>query len=110
MGNKIIGGKAVVKVLTDNELVGTGSNNKNEIEGSSSINKSSFFLFLNKLPSWLKVILKYFAIYFIGLFIVKVIGYNSNIITDIQSQFNIYLLIYIKIFTILNFFVIIYFT
>jgi hypothetical protein len=42
MGNKIIGGKAVVKVLTDNDLVGTGSNNKNEIEGSSSINKSFF--------------------------------------------------------------------
>src|ERR1700728_385454 len=85
-------GKAVVKITT--ELEGTGSVRKNEIEGISdanSISKSSFFLFLNKLPSWLKTILKYIALYFIGKSIVKVLGYNSNIINEISSQFDVIL-------------------
>jgi hypothetical protein len=90
-GNKIIGGKVVVNLLSNNELEGTGSVKKNEIEGTSSIGKSSFFLFLNKFPYWLKAILKYLALYFIGLFIVKIIGYNSNIINEISSQFSVYL-------------------
>jgi hypothetical protein len=50
-GNKIIGGKVVVNLLANYDLEGTGSVRKNELEGTSSISKSSFFLFLNKLPS-----------------------------------------------------------
>src|SRR5271156_3694302 len=95
----IMGGKAVVKITT--ELVGTDSVRKIEIEGISdanSISKSSFFLFLNKLPSWLKTILKYIALYFIGKSIVKVLGYNSNIINEISSQFAVYLEWYLKFF------------
>jgi hypothetical protein len=94
---KIMGGKVVVKIAT--ELEGTGSVRKNEIEGISyanSISKSSFFLFLNKLPSCLKAILKYTALYFIGTSIVKVLGYNSNIINEISSQFAFYLEWYLK--------------
>jgi hypothetical protein len=106
-GNKIIGGKVVVNLLANNELEGTDAVKKNEIEGTSS--KSSFFLFLNKIPSWLKAILKYFALYFIGLFIVKIIGYNSNIINEISSQFAIYLTWFLKLYCILNFLVLIYF-
>jgi hypothetical protein len=108
-GNKIIGGKVVVNLLANNELEGTGSIRKNEIEGTSSISKSSFFLFLNKLPSWLKAILKYMALYFIGLFIVKVFGYNSNIINEISSQFAVYLVWFLKLYCILNLLVLIYF-
>lgn len=94
-GNKIVGGKLIVNVVSNNELEGTSS--------------SSFFLFLNKLPSWLKAILKYIAFYFIGLFIVNVIGYKSNIIRELSSQSNVYLLYFLKIWAILNFLVIIYF-
>jgi hypothetical protein len=109
-GNKIIGGKEVVNVLANNELEATSSVSKNELEGTSTVSgTNSLFLFLNKLPSWLKVILKYIALYFIGLFIVKVIGYNSNIITEISSQFSVYLGYYLNLFCILNFLVIIYF-
>jgi len=110
---KIIGGKVVVNLLANNELEGTGSVRKFEIEGTSSISKSSFFLFLNKLPSllksWLKAILKSLALYFIGLFIVKVIGYNSNIINEISSQFSVYLVWFLKLYCILNLLVLIYF-
>lgn len=108
-GNKIIGGKVVVNILANNELESTSSVRKNEIEGTSSISKSSFFLFLNKLPSWLKAILKYIALYFIGLFIVKVFGYNSNIINEISSQFSVYLAWFLKLYCILNLLVLIYF-
>jgi hypothetical protein len=106
-GNKIIGGKVVVNLITNAELEGTAS--VIEIEGSKSLSKSSFFLFLNKIPSWLKIILKYFAMYFIGLFIVKVFGYNSNILTEISSQFSVYLIWFLKLYCILNFLVLIYF-
>ena len=76
---------------------------------SSSSSSLSFFLFLNKLPPWLKALLKYIALYLIGLFIVKVFGYNSNIFSEIYSQLNIYLVYLLKIWTILNFFVVIYY-
>ena len=81
-GGLVFGGKVVVNLNANanNELEGIDSVNKTEIEGTSTISSNSLFLFLNKLPSWLKIILKYLALYFIGLFVVKVIGYNSNII------------------------------
>jgi hypothetical protein len=82
---------------------------KKDIEGTSSISNSSIFLFLNKLPRWLKALLKYFALYFIGLFIVKVIGYNSNIIQEIYNHSNFYLVWFLKLYCILNLLVIIYF-
>lgn len=94
----------------NNELEGIDSNSKTEIEGTSTIRRNYLFLLLNKLPSWLKIILKYILYYFIGLFIIKVIGYNSNIIEEIYSQFDVYLGYYLKFFCILNFFVIIYFS
>jgi hypothetical protein len=109
-GNKIIGGKVVVNLLANNELEGSGSIRKTEIEGTSTISSNSLFLFLNKLPSWLKIILKSVALYFISLFVVKVIGYNSNIVVEIYSQFFVYLEYFLKIYCILNFFVIIYYT
>ena len=108
-GKTVIGGKVVLNILANNELEGSGSVRKTEIEGTSSISKSSFFLFLNKLPSWLKVILKYIALYFIGLFILKVFGYNSNIVPEIYSQFSVILEWFLKIYCILNLFVLIYF-
>lgn len=82
----------------------------NELEGTSSVNSSlSFFLFLNKLPPWLKAVLKYIALYFILWFITSVIGYNSNIIRELSSNFNVYLLYFLKIWTILNFLVVLYY-
>jgi hypothetical protein len=81
-----------------------------DLEGASSISSSSsFFLFLNKLPSWLKAVLKYIALYFILWFIVSVIGYNSNIIQELSSQFYFYLVYFLKFWTILNFLVVIYY-
>lgn len=70
--------------------------------GSSSINKNnSYFLFLNKflnkLPRWLKAMLKYIVLYLIGMFILSVIGYKSNILIEIYSQFYVYLGIFLKI-------------
>jgi hypothetical protein len=66
-----------------------------EIEWTSTISSNSLFLFLNKLPSWLKIILKYLAYYFIGLFIHNVNGYHVY---------------FLKLCCILNLFVIIYYT
>jgi hypothetical protein len=79
------------------------------MRNNNSISKSSFFLFLNKLPSWLKAILKYIALYCIGKSIVKVLGYNSNIFNEISSQFAVYIEWYLKIFWVLNLLVLIYF-
>jgi hypothetical protein len=106
----VLGVKLNVKLIGNNETVleGTSSDSNTGTEGSSLV-RSSFFLFLNRLPSWLKSILNYTALWFIGLFIVKVIGYNSNIITEISSQFNVYLLYILKTYCILNFLVFIYF-
>jgi len=104
-GKQVIGGKVVVNILA-NEIEGSGSVKKNEIEG---ISKSSLFLLLNKLPSWLKAILKYTALYFIGLFIIKVFGYQSNIINEIYFQVAVYLIWFLKIYLILNLLVLIYF-
>jgi hypothetical protein len=60
----IAGGTNVIARLVENtELEATSS-------GSS---RSSFFLFLNNLPSWLKVVLKYLAFSFIITFITNVI-------------------------------------
>ena len=109
-GNKIIGGKVVVNVLANTASDVTNLVSQTELEGTNSVGSSNFlFLFLNKLPSWLKAILKYLALYLIGLFIVKVIGYKSNIITEISSQFNVYLGFFLKFYCILNFLVIIYY-
>ena len=109
-GKTIMGGKVVVNIAT--ELVGTDSIRKIDTEGirdANSISKSSFFFFLNKLPSWLKTILKYIALYYIGKSIVKVLGYNSNIINEIYSQFAVYLEWYLKFFWVLNFLILIYY-
>ena len=81
-----------------------------DLEGNSSINSSSsFFLFLNKLSPWLKVVLKYIALYFILWFIASVIGYNSNILQELSSNFNVYLLYFLKLWTILNFLVVLFY-
>lgn len=51
--NKIIGPKVVINLVSNNEL-----------EGSSSVSNSfSLFLLFNKIPTWLKAILKYLASY-----------------------------------------------
>ena len=76
------------------------SKKKNNTQGNS--NK-------NKLPSWLKAILKYSALYFISLFIIKVIGYKSNIINEIYLQFAVYIVWFLKLYCILNLLVLIYF-
>ena len=83
---------------------------KLESPGTSSINNSlSFFLFLNKLPGWFKTNFKYIALYLILLFITSVLGYNSNIIKELSSNFPIYFVYFLKIGTILNFFVVLYY-
>jgi hypothetical protein len=61
------------------------------------------------LKSWLKTILKYIALYFILLFIVNVIGYKSTIIIDIYNNFLVFGVYFLKLFSILNFLVVIYF-
>jgi len=97
--NKIIGPKVIINLVSNNEL-----------EGSSSVSSSfSLFLLFNKLPSWLKAILKYLASYCILLIIVKIIGYKSNIVLEIYSQFYFILGYFLKIWCILNILVIIYF-
>ena len=85
-------------------IINIGENTGLE-ESSSGISKSSFFLFLNKLPSWLKVILKYIVYSLIITFITSIIGYKSNILSEIALHFSMYLVIILKIFAILNFFV-----
>lgn len=100
-----IGSKVVINVV-DN----TGSVESTGSEGTSSgISNSSFFLFLNKLPTWIKVILRYIAFSLIFTFITSVIGYNSNILHEISSQFNVYLLYFLKLYSILNFCVVLYY-
>ena len=89
------------EVLTEAEVSGSGT--------STIISNSFLFLILNKLPRWLKALLKYIAIYLILLFIVNVIGYKSNIVLEISSNFFVYLVYFLKIWSILNFFVVIYF-
>jgi hypothetical protein len=85
--NKIIGPKVIINLVSNNEL-----------EGSSSVSSSfSLFLLFNKLPSWLKAILKYLASYCILLIIVKIIGYKSNIVLEIYSQFYFILGYFLKI-------------
>lgn len=91
----------VINIAANTELEGTVSNK----ESSSS----SFFLFLNKLPSWIKTVLKYIAFYFLITFITSVIGYNNNIIEVVGAQFYLYLVFFLKLYTILNFLVVIYF-
>lgn len=83
----------------------------NEWEGTSSVNSSSssLFLFLNKLPPWFKAVLKYIALYFILWFIASVIGYNSNILQELSSNFNVYFVYFLKIWTILNFLVVLFY-
>ena len=66
-------------------------------------------LFFNKLPSCLKILLKYIAIYFIMLIIVSVIGYKSTIIVDIYSHLGVFQVYFFKLFCILNFLVVIYY-
>ena len=116
----IIGAPLIVGSIMSINAVTSGGAKKvivnivgnNELEVTSSVSSSSslfLFLFLNKLPSWLKVLLKYLALYLIILIIVKVIGYNSNIIREIHSQFNVYLVYFLKLFCILNFLVVIYY-
>ena len=61
------------------------------------------------MKSWLKTILKYIALYFILLFIVNVIGYKSTIIIDIYNNFLVFGVYFLKLFSILNFLVVIYF-
>ena len=102
INNSTSGGTTVtVNIAESKNLEGTGASS-----GSSS---SSLFLFLNKLPNWIKIILKYVALYLILVFITSVIGYKSTILVEIFSQFPIYLGYYLKLFGILNFFVIIYY-
>jgi hypothetical protein len=101
------GSKLIVSVAENTGLEGASS-------GSSS---SSFFLFFNKvfnklpslLKSWLKVILKYIVFSFIITIITSLIGYNSNILSEVSSRFNIYLVFVLKLYSILNFFVVLYF-
>ena len=101
--NKLTAGgtKVLVNITESNNLEGTGSN--------SASSSSSLFLFLNKLPGWMKVILRYLAICLILTFITSVIGYKSNVIAEIYSQFYIYLGYFLKLYCVLNFLVIIYF-
>jgi len=75
-------------------------NKDKELKNSNS--SSSLFLFLNKLLKWIKIILRYIAVYLILIVILSVIGYS-------QSQFYIYLGYFLKTWAILNFLVIIYF-
>ena len=89
--NKLTSGGAKV-ILNIGEKIELEPNS-----ASSSSSSLSFFLFLNKLPPWLQALLKYIALYFIGLFIVKVFGYNSKILSEIYGQFNIYLVYFLKI-------------
>ena len=102
-----IGTKVFVNVLDSTGSGSTGSEGSNS--ASSAISNSSLFLFLKKLPSWIKVILKYIAISIIITFITSVIGYKSNIISEITSQINMYLVIILKFYSILNFLVFLYF-
>ena len=101
--NKLTSGstKVIVNIAESNNLEGTITN--------SASSSSSLFLFLNKLPSWLKIILKYIALSLIITFITTVIGYKSTIIVEIYSQFYIYLGYFLKLYCVLNFLVIIYF-
>lgn len=57
----------------------------------------------------MKEILKYIALTFIFSFITSVIGYKSTILIDIYSQLHIYIGYFLKLYSILNFFVVIYF-
>ena len=121
-GNKIVGGKVVVNVLANNELEGmckANSVNKNELDVTSRTSRtsrtssSSFCIFLKKLPSllksWLKAILNYLALYFIGLVILNVMGVKTNTILEIYSNLTVYLGYFLKLYLILNILVIIYF-
>ena len=112
----IVGAPLVVRALMGINWATAGKTKvnlkigNNELEGTSSVNSSSsLFLFLNKLPPWLKAVLKYIALYFILWFIASVIGYNSNILRELSSNFNVYLVYFLKIWTILNFFVVLYY-
>jgi len=101
--NKVTSGgtKVIINIADRNNLEGTGT--------SSASSSSSLFLFFNKLPGWIKIILRYLAFTIIFTFITSVIGYKSSIITEIYSQFYIYLGYFLKLYCILNFLVIIYF-
>ena len=79
------------------------------VDSSSTLSSSSLFLLFNKLPSWLRVILKYVVLYYITIFILGVIGYNSTIIKDIYSYGGVFLIYFLKLFCILNFLVAIYY-
>ena len=125
----IIGAPAIAgTILTINYInswYASGSDNKIlisiggnlDLEGSSSalasggapLISSSLFLFFNKLPSWLKILLKYIALYFLMLIIVSVIGYKSTIIVDIYSKLGVFQVYFFKLFCILNFLVVIYY-
>jgi hypothetical protein len=88
------GGSKVIENIVENT----------DLDGAnSSSSSSSFFLFLNKLPSWLKIILKYIAFSVIITFITSVIGYKSNILAEVYSQLNTYFIIFFKLYSILNF-------
>jgi len=93
------GSKLIVNVVDNTGL---------EVKSSGS-SSSSFFIFFNKLPSLLKIFLKYVVLSFIIIFITSVIGYNSNILSEVASQFNIYLAFFLKLYSILNFLVVWYF-
>jgi len=97
--------KVIINIGGNPELEGSSSPQVASTVSQEGISSSS--LFLNKLPSplqaWLKVLLKYIALYFIMLIIVKVIGYNSTIIRDTYNQFGVYLVYFLKLFCILNF-------
>ena len=96
------GTKVIVSIAESNNLEGTGT--------SSTSSSSSFFLILNKLPNWVKIILRYIALFLIITFITSIIGYKSTIIVDIYSQFYIYLGYFLKLYSILNSLVILYYT
>lgn len=113
----MIGGPIIVaQLMVINKVTGVGSKvilsvtGQTELEAASSVSSSSsLFLFLNKLPRWLKAILKYITLYFIGLIFVKILDYNTNIAADIYSQFNVILIYFLKLWTIFNLIVVIYF-
>ena len=80
-----------------------------DTETGAPLISSSLFLFFNKLTSWLKILLKYIALYFIMLIIVSVIGYKSTIIVGIYSHLGVFQVYFFKLFCILNFLVVIYY-
>ena len=103
--NAATSGKFGTKLVTN-----LAENNELEVPENSKVNSSSsLFLFYNKLPRWLKAVLKYLALYLILLFILNVLGFESKMLIEISSQFHLYLGYFIKVWAILNFLVIIYY-